>query len=349
MKVQYSNTQTFNTLTQQSKQIFVSYLQNIYKPINRFMDLKIQFNFFSQICGQQEQIIIKDIYDIQLVSSTLPQLTQNFKSFKDNQITIEVKPFSVPINTDLDIQNLVDSFKILNSTTQSISQILTQPSSQQAGITQSTLQTQMDISDQIANLLNNITLPNQGEMDLQGNLISINTEQITSKYLQKYMMIQNKPEQNDSSIFNVVITNYTTNPFQQTPGYQSYLTQLQALSPGIKVSQNSVTKPFIKNVNNTYSPNLDNALLLNFPNVKPSQNNLTCVQLQPQQVWSNSKCKLFKPDKSNVYTCLCDNQQPTTIIEDIQSLYNNNLQTALSSKGLQNISNFKSFYEYAVF
>ncbi|KAL4462832.1 hypothetical protein ABPG73_018101 [Tetrahymena malaccensis] len=266
MKVQYSNTQTFNTLTQQSKQIFVSYLQNIYKPINRFMDLKIQFNFFSQICGQQEQIIIKDIYDIQLVSSTLPQLTQNFKSFKDNQITIEVKPFSVPINTDLDIQFSISDVDKTLSASQTLSLAFQQRNLQ--------------------------------------------------------ILIQNGVD---------MLVDYKT------------------LSPGIKVSQNSVTKPFIKNVNNTYSPNLDNALLLNFPNVKPSQNNLTCVQLQPQQVWSNSKCKLFKPDKSNVYTCLCDNQQPTTIIEDIQSLYNNNLQTALSSKGLQNISNFKSFYEYAVF
>ncbi|EAR96772.2 REJ domain protein (macronuclear) [Tetrahymena thermophila SB210] len=277
-------------------------------------------------------------------------------------------------NNDIILQNLVDSFKILNSTTLTISQTLQQISnnngnrllSMQDEITykntieslralassfpQDILQQQMNISDQIGNLLNNITLPNQGPLQLEGNLISINTEQITAKNLQNYYYMQNKPLKNDSSIYNVVITNYSSNPFIKTPGFQSYIAQIENSTPGIQISLNSVVKPLVQSIDNTPSPNLNNSLELQFSNIKQSKYNLTCLQQQSDQSWLQSQCYLINSTEIGSYTCICKDQRPTTVTEDLRELLiNKNLQTAFGSQGIKNISNFTTFYEYAVF
>ncbi|EAR96767.2 REJ domain protein (macronuclear) [Tetrahymena thermophila SB210] len=296
------------------------------------------------------------------VSTTLQNSQQKIANQNNNN-----KLFN---NNDIVLQNLIDCFKILNSTTQEASQTLQQQSNNNGkrllknqedysnildsfrslSSNQTMLQQQMNLSDQIGNLLNKITLPNQGDLQLQGNLISINTEQITSKNLQKYMFIQNQPSQNDSNIYNVVLTNYSYNPFINTEGFQSYINQLQNTTPGIQISINSVVKPFIQNINNATSQEFNNSLSLQFSNIKPSKYNLTCLQQNSQSKWTQSDCKLIQSTLSGSYTCVCKNQNPTTIAEDLQDLLDNkNLKTAFGSQGIQNISNFTTFYEYAVF
>ncbi|EAR96762.1 hypothetical protein TTHERM_00860400 (macronuclear) [Tetrahymena thermophila SB210] len=296
------------------------------------------------------------------VSTTLQNQQQKIANQNNNN-----KLFN---NNDIVQQNLVDCFKILNSTTQEASQTLQQQSNNNGkrllksqedysntlgtfrslASNQTMLQQQMDLSDQIGNLLNNITLPNQGDLQLQGNLISLSTEQITSKNLQKYMYVQNQPQQNDSSTYNVVMTKYSYNPFINTDGFQQYINQLQNSTPGIQVSINPVVKPFIQNTNNATSQGFNNSLTLQFSNIKPSKYNLTCLQQQSQSNWTNQDCKLIESTQTGSQTCFCKNQKPTTIAEDLQDLLDNkNLKTAFGSQGIQNISNFTTFYEYAVF
>ncbi|KAL4479550.1 hypothetical protein ABPG72_018536 [Tetrahymena utriculariae] len=278
-------------------------------------------------------------------------------------------------NNDIVLQNLVDSFKIVNSTTQSISQILEQLSKNNgnriltsinssnqdqistnslrnlaSSLPQNVLQQQINMADQIGNLLNNITLPNQGQLSLQGNLISIKTEQITAKNLQRYLYVQNEPQQNDPNIYNVVLTNYSSNPFVQTDGFLQYTNQFKHKTPDVQVSLNPVVKPFIQSLNNGSNTSFDNSFQLQFSNIKPSNYNLTCLQQQSSQKWLNSQCKMLNSSISGRFTCNCKDQRPTTIIEDFQTILNNkNLETAFGSQGIQNISNFTTFYEYAIF
>ncbi|EAR97647.2 REJ domain protein (macronuclear) [Tetrahymena thermophila SB210] len=276
-------------------------------------------------------------------------------------------------NNDIVLQNLVDSFKIVNSTTQTISLILDQLSNNNgkrilngmnssddvstdylralaSSLPSNLLQQQINMADQIGSMLNNITLPNQGQLNLNGNLISLNTEQITPKNLQRYLYMQNEPQQNDTNIYNVVLTNYTSNPFIQTDGFLQYTNQIQNQTPGIQISLNPVIKPSIQSIQNGPNTVFDNSFQLQFSNIKPSKNNLTCLQQQTTQKWSNSQCKLINSSTSGRYTCVCKDQHPTTIIEDFKFvLSNQNLETAFGSQGIQNISKFTTFYEYAVF
>ncbi|EWS73335.1 REJ domain protein (macronuclear) [Tetrahymena thermophila SB210] len=323
------------------------------------------------IAALQGSITTKYQTQSQSVLNQISTILQN----SEQKIANQDKNNKLFNNNDIILQNLVDCFKILSSTTQSISQMLQQLSNNNgkrllkseddylksidalralsSPSSQTLLQQQMDLSDQIGNLLNKITLPNQGELqlqELQGNLISINTDQITSKNLQKYMFIQNQPQQQDSNIFNVIMTSYSSNPFIQTDGFQQYITQLQNTTPDIQVSINPVVKPYIQNLNNASSQELNNSFTLQFQNIKPSKYNLTCLQQQSQSNWTQQDCKLIESSKTGSFTCLCKNQKPTTIAEDLQDLLDNkNLKTAFGSQGIQNISNFTTFYEYAVF
>ncbi|EAR81817.2 REJ domain protein (macronuclear) [Tetrahymena thermophila SB210] len=133
------------------------------------------------------------------VSTTLQNQQQKIANQNNNN-----KLFN---NNDIVQQNLVDCFKILNSTTQEASQTLQQQSNNNGkrllksqedysntfgsfralASNQTMLQQQMDLSDQVGNLLNNITLPNQGDLQLQGNLISLSTDH--SKMIQAFIML----------------------------------------------------------------------------------------------------------------------------------------------------------------
>ncbi|EAR83358.2 REJ domain protein (macronuclear) [Tetrahymena thermophila SB210] len=282
----------------------------------------------SSIATQQQQQSSSILNQINLVLNKQSQFTIN----SDNKLLN---------NNDIAQQNLVDSFKMLNSTTLNID-VNNQP--------QDLLSTQMNISDQIGNLINNITLPNQGQFQLKGNLISLSCEQVTQKNLQKYYYGQSQTVSNDSSIYSVVITNYTQNPFYKTDEFQNYVKAFQVnATSDFQISNNTVIKPVIQSSSNNSYLSQDKYIQMSFSNIKPSKYNLTCIQ-QQKSIWSSSSCTTFKYSQNGKYDCVCKDQKPTTIAEDLKSVLDNkNLQTAFNSDGLQNILHFDTFYEYVIF
>ena len=58
-----------------------------------------------------------------------------------------------------------------------------------------------------------------------------------------------------------------------------------------------------------------------------------------------------KIEETNELFCMCPNLSPTSVVEDIGQLFtdNENIKTAFGSDGIENISNFSTFYEYAAF
>ncbi|KAL4465246.1 hypothetical protein ABPG74_001960, partial [Tetrahymena malaccensis] len=110
-------------------------------------------------------------------------------------------------------------------------------------------------------------------------------------------------------------------------------------------SNTTITQRFLLNS----MINTNSTFVYKFPSVKSSQNNLTCLQKQ-QNSWSSSKCQKINYTDIGGYYCYCKDSNPTTVIDDLSQLIENkNLQTAFSSQGLKNISNFGDFYKYAVF
>ncbi|KAL4478502.1 hypothetical protein ABPG74_006737, partial [Tetrahymena malaccensis] len=90
--------------------------------------------------------------------------------------------------------------------------------------------------------------------------------------------------------------------------------------------------------------NSDLDILLN-----STQTNLTCLQ-NLQNEWSSQNCQLVNFKGLGQQYCYCQGQKPTTITNDLKSLIQNkNLQTAFSSQGYINITNFSQFYKYALF
>ncbi|KAL4504487.1 hypothetical protein ABPG72_009933 [Tetrahymena utriculariae] len=313
-------------------------IQSILSYQNQLPNTSLLSTFVNKIIAQlQSSLLVQQNQQSSNVLDQVNQILQNQQQF------ITSSNSKLMDNNDFILQNLVDSFKILNSTTQNIDVNSTSFSQ---------LQTQMDISDKIGNLLNNISLPNQGQFSMQGSLISLTCEQITSKNLQNYFYDQSQAVSADSDIYNVMITNYSKNPFNQTSGFQSYLNDLQNLMPEIQASQNPVVKPLIQDIINNSTQNQNKQLQIPFPNIQQQtkQYNLTCIQQQKSSFWSSDKCILVQTISIGGYNCFCQDQKPTTIIEDVQSVLNNkNLQTAFSSQGILNITNFSNFYEYAIF
>ncbi|KAL4512856.1 hypothetical protein ABPG72_017541 [Tetrahymena utriculariae] len=313
----------------------IDLIQNIFSKSSQLSSTSFLSTFSNKVIAQLQQSLV--IQQDQQISSTLNQVNQ---ALQNQQQLINNKDFKLLKNNDVVLQNLVDSFKIINSTTTNFNVNNT---------SQNYVQTQMNISDQIGNILNSIALPNQGEFQMQGNQISLSCEQITQKNLQKYIYDEDNIVSNDTSTYNVVITNYAQNPFYQTPSFQAYLNQLKNSTDGIQISSNPVIKPFIQNTNINLKSNLQEQYQLQFPSVQKSKYNLTCLQ-QQSSTWSTQMCTTIKSKYSGGFNCICQSQSPTTIIEDLNSILNNkNLQTAFGSQGIQNITNFNYFYEYAVF
>ncbi|KAL4484747.1 hypothetical protein ABPG74_019924 [Tetrahymena malaccensis] len=146
---------------------------------------------------------------------------------------------------------------------------------------------------------------------------------------------------------------------EKTPEFQQYTQMLHLTDPNLTISYNEVIQPNItfksingnKPLDTTNSQELNGIILLKFPNANISQSNsnVSCIQ-QQQTLWSTSGCQTLKKKSINGFYCYCEKQNPTTIIDDLtQLIENKNLQTAFSSQGLKNISNFSDFYKFAIF
>ncbi|EAR98065.2 REJ domain protein (macronuclear) [Tetrahymena thermophila SB210] len=296
----------------------------------------------------QTNLLPKSSFLYTYSNKVISQLQSSLPAQSDTQVSsvldqvnkqLQKQPLTNQLAKDnnIQLQNLVDSFKIINSTTQNISYNL--------------LPTQINISNSICNQLNDQTLPNQGGIQLSGNLINLDCQLITDKNLQQYMQIYSNPPSNQTNIYNAANLVFSQNPYKETPEFKNYTQQLQQADPTLKISYNQVIQPNITNKNTNANQALNASIVLKFPNAKTSQNNsnMSCIQ-QQKTSWSTSGCETLKNKIINGYYCYCEKQNPTTIIDDLSSLLDNkNLKTAFSSQGFENISNFSDFYKFAIF
>ncbi|KAL4472828.1 hypothetical protein ABPG73_006891 [Tetrahymena malaccensis] len=115
LKVYQSNTLTFTTYNQKSKQVIIQSIQNKYPPIYRYMGLQFIFSFFVQICDQSGANITQEPLDVQITSNNMPSLSQTQNQFTGQQIEIDVKPYSIPQMIKPLIQNASDKVNLNSS------------------------------------------------------------------------------------------------------------------------------------------------------------------------------------------------------------------------------------------
>ncbi|EAR97446.2 REJ domain protein (macronuclear) [Tetrahymena thermophila SB210] len=239
-------------------------------------------------------------------------------------------------NNDFPIQNIIDSFKILNSCVTMNSQN-----------TQQNLQDYDQITTKLGSIFSNINLPNQGSLILNGNLSSLLIDKITQKNIYTYVNSFNEPDLNN--VYSISRNNYELNIYENTSEFQGYIQQMKNISSNYTYSKNKLIQTQI--TKSDTNKLIDNSTIIyNFNNAVTSMKyNMTCIQQNDKQ-WSKKNCVLLKNSK-NESVCYCNTQKPTTIIEDIDDMFlkNENLKTAFGEQGFLNLENFKEFYNYIVF
>ncbi|EAS02184.2 REJ domain protein (macronuclear) [Tetrahymena thermophila SB210] len=330
-------------------------IQLILSQVNSLPNSSLLPTYANKIIAKLQQSITNQQED-----QTIPILNQ-LNTILQNQQSLISQNNMFMNNNNVFLQNLVDSFKVLNSTTQTFSNNL--------------ISQQMNISDQICSYLSKATLPNQGGVQLQGNLISLDCQQITSKNL-KQVMFDHQDSQ-ATNIYYLGQTTYSRNPFEQTSEFQNYVKKLKQVNSSIIITQNLVIKYSLDlvnassnrllyqqgsnfeqmshmrsyrklvNIKENQKDNQQNVYMFKFQDLQPSPNNQTCLQMQQSQAWSSHGCNYVK--KNSKYFCYCNSTNPTTVTDDLESLLiNKNVKEAFSSDGLNNITHFDKFYQYAL-
>ncbi|EAR84416.3 REJ domain protein (macronuclear) [Tetrahymena thermophila SB210] len=342
------NLQSINTQKSQLIQLIIS-------QVNSLPNSSLLSTYANKVIAQLQQSISN-----QQESQIIPVLIQ-LNTILQNQQSLISQNDMFMNNNNVFLQNVVDSFKMLNSTTQILSNNL--------------ISQQMNISDQICSYLSKATLPNQGGVQLQGNLISLDCQQITSKNLKQVMF--DYQDSRTTNAYYLGQTTYSQNPFEQTSEFQNYIKKLKQVNSSITITQNPVIKysldlantssnrllyqqgsnflqmskmPTNRKLINTkenQKDNQQNVYIFKFQDLQPSPNNQTCLQMQQSQAWSTNGCNNVK--KNNKYYCYCNSTNPTTVTDDLESLLiNKNVKEAFSSDGFNNITNFDKFYQYAL-
>ncbi|EAS00646.2 REJ domain protein (macronuclear) [Tetrahymena thermophila SB210] len=327
----------------------------IISQVNSLPNSSLLSTYANKVIAQLQQSITN-----QQESQTIAVLSQ-LNTILQNQQSLISQDNMFMNNNNVFLQNIVDSFKVLNSTTKILSSNL--------------ISQQMNISDQICSYLSKATLPNQGGVQLQGNLISLDCQQITSKNL-KQVIIDYQDSQTTNTYY-LGQTTYSQNPFELTSEFQIYIQKLKQINSSITITQNPVIKYYLDlvnassnrllhqqgsnfeqrnnmlsnrkliNIKENQKDNQQNFYIFKFQDLQPSPNNQTCLQMQQSQAWSSHGCTNIT--KNNKYYCYCKSTNPTTVIDDLESLLiNKNVKEAFSSDGFNNISNFKNFYQYAI-
>ncbi|KAL4495528.1 hypothetical protein ABPG72_020269 [Tetrahymena utriculariae] len=308
--------------------------------ITNLQEKSFQLPQFSLLSTYANKIIAQ-------LQQTLTDTKENQKSSIYNQLQKIIKntqssiqnnnATSLQQNNDIDMQNLIDSFKILNSTVNQGSSMLD-------------FENYNNISFQIGNMLSNSTFPNQGQLVLEGNLSSILSDSITQKNIYRYALPFNGSDsQNSTNQYNIVRNTYQLNIYENTTNFQDYVKQYSNISSNFQYSKN---KLITTTINSTDSNGIMNNSRIQFQfnnAISSKKYNMTCLQQNDVQ-WSKNDCSILKSDYNN-YMCLCKSQSPTTIIEDIDDLFlkNKNLDTVLGEQGILNILSFKQFYLYVTF
>ncbi|EAR97447.2 REJ domain protein (macronuclear) [Tetrahymena thermophila SB210] len=305
------------------------------------------YNQTQIISIQSQNLSTKDYYQLvnqltqQTLSSTNLQATSQLITLsligEDINSIIQSNDMSyLQQNNDFAIQNIIDSFKILNSTVTMNSQN-----------TQKNLQDYDQITTRLGSMFSYLNLPNQGSLILNGNLSSLLIDKITQKNIYTYVNSFYEPDLDN--VFSISRNNYELNIYENTPEFQAYIQQMQNISSNYTYSKNKLIQTQI--TKSDTNKLIDNSTIIyNFNNAVTSQKyNLTCIQQNDIQ-WSKKNCVLLK-NNQNESVCYCNTQKPTTIIEDIDDMFlkNENLKTVFGEQGFKNIENFKEFYNYIVF
>ncbi|EAR91543.2 REJ domain protein (macronuclear) [Tetrahymena thermophila SB210] len=302
-----------------------------------------KFSFLSTFANKVTAQLLQLIFNSPLQNNVTTQKNKIFdqlqKILQNTNSSIQSSNLShLQQNNDILIQNMVDSFKILNSSV-----------SYSSNNSQEDFQSYDKISSQIGNLLNNISLPNQGQIILNGGLSTLLSDKVTYKNLFKYILtVDENNSVNQTDIFSITRNNYKQNIYENTSEFQAYTQQFKNISENFAYSKNEIISPQI--YNSSSQKIINQPIIYKFNNAKASKlYNMTCLQ-QNTLSWSKQNCNIDQIAEDN-YICFCRSQNPTTIIEDIEDMFskNKNLQTAFGEQGLLNIVNFKNFYMYVVF
>ncbi|KAL4481357.1 hypothetical protein ABPG72_010510 [Tetrahymena utriculariae] len=326
---QYNGSQQINSL----KQNLVTDLQ---QQSQQLVKSSLASTYANKIIAQLQQSIFQQT-DLQkgTVYSQVQQIVQQTQlSISSNSIS------KFQQNSNLQTQNLIDCFRVLNSTV-----------SLNKNNTYNDFMQYNNISNQIASILSNTMIPNQGELIIQGNLSTILVDSITEKNLYNYVLPDDDTQINLNSTKTYTVTRNTfqQNIYQNTSSFQAYFKPLNNSNFTFNYSKNQLIDTSI-NITQTQSPISNSTILYSFKNANVNNTyNMTCLQ-QANVKWSNQNCSILNKGNNN-FACLCSKSSPTTLVEDISALFtqNTNLQTAFGEQGLENLENFDKFYLYACF
>ncbi|KAL4510243.1 hypothetical protein ABPG72_010436 [Tetrahymena utriculariae] len=304
----------FNISQQMSDQqaMLITNIQQISLQLPTFSVLS---NFANKIIAQFSQLVFNSQQQNQnsLKNEILKQIQAKIQ---DTQLSINTNNISyLWQNNDVLMQNLIDSFKILNSTVTLNSQNQIED-----------YQNYNLISNQIGILLSNLNQPNKGQIVLNGNVSQLLSDKITQKNIYLYGLSASHT------------------------GFQAYTELFKNVDKNFTFSKNELIS-FQVDASNSINSSNSQALLNNqtliyeFKNAVSSQKyNMTCLQ-QHDSYWSKKDCNILKKSLNN-YVCFCNSQSPTTIIEDIDDviLQNQKLPESERDKGPLNLAYFQELY-----
>ncbi|EAR96156.2 REJ domain protein (macronuclear) [Tetrahymena thermophila SB210] len=334
-------------LSQQMANLLTLIITNMQQISLKLPEFSLLFTFANKVIAQLSQL---------LFNSQQNYSSQKKDIFKQLQTTMQNTFISIqnnnqsPLqqNNDLHMQNVIDSFKILNSS-------ITQNSSNSFD----DFQNYSNVSNYIGFLLTNMTLPNQGHIIISGNLSSLLSDKITQKNIFQYALpFDESNTENSTNIFSITRNNYKVNIYENTTGFEAYTQQYKNVSQNFTYSKNqlistqiySSSRQGLQNGSNTQIPMNDSLTIYQFDNaIKSEKYSMTCLQ-QNDVKWNKNDCSIFNKN-NNKFMCFCKTQQPTTIIEDLEDIFtkNKNLQTVFGEQGFKNIENFNYFYQYLAF
>ncbi|KAL4485593.1 hypothetical protein ABPG73_015385 [Tetrahymena malaccensis] len=250
---------------------------------------------------------------------------------------------------DLYNQQIYNSFNILDQATA----LAQDNSTVQANIIQ--------LSQQIGGLLNLDALPNENAKQFNGSNILVVSQLVTSKNLPFYLdqslsdstwqsNVKQLPQFQEklNQVYQVSYKQYNKNLYMNEKPFQDFLQIMQKNQTSYTIKNYSVIDPLIQTIENQTNLVPPQSVFYTF---KPIQNEtLNCINRNNNE-WTTEGCKTVYNAQLNNYDCVCDSLNPVTVFNSIENIFtnNSNIKTIFSEQGLDNISNFDSFYKYISF